>query len=257
MRIFRSWNEAGQNRTKTRWHKLGYSVCGTPTGIVVVETGKVRGKIPSDLVLEDLGEDRYRVVTNFYEVWAPAQTVLRSSVSRGRKNKVFANVPVVEADANGILPSEPANLTGNLKDDKSSSSLPSSSLSFDRRCLSENVAKNKVHKELGHENGHEFSIRHLEPAKGTNTSHSAYFPRNFSEEDYGKVGTLIEPAALVFDQLFKFRHYGEYHRDDFINLNYDWCDRLIYKFRDTIRLLLEERLLERTECRHRQVGIGN
>jgi hypothetical protein len=70
------------------------------------------------------------------------------------------------------------------------------------------------------------------------------------------VGTLIEPAALVFDQLFKFRHYGEYHRDDFINLNYDWCDRLIYKFRDTIRLLLNERLLERTDVVTDKWGLG-
>jgi hypothetical protein len=96
----------------------------------------------------------------------------------------------------------------------------------------------------------------LEPAKGKNASHSAYFPSGFSDEDYAKVGALVEPAALVFDQLFKFRHYGEYDRDDYVPLNYDWCDGLIYRFRETIRLLVGTGILERTDVVTDKWGLG-
>jgi hypothetical protein len=81
MRIFRSWDEAGENKTRSRWRKLGRAVCGDPVGIVVVETGKVKGKDTFRVVLEDLGQDTYLVAANYYDVWSPSQTVPCASKS--------------------------------------------------------------------------------------------------------------------------------------------------------------------------------
>ena len=71
----------------------------------------------------------------------------------------------------------------------------------------------------------------LERSKGKNASCTAYFPTNFEAHDWAVIGGMEEQAAIVFDQLVKFRHVHGQTADEFVSLSWAYGRELVGRSR--------------------------
>jgi hypothetical protein len=98
----------------------------------------------------------------------------------------------------------------------------------------------------------------LERSKGKNASCTAYFPTNFEAHDWAVIGGMEEQAAIVFDQLVKFRHVHGQGADEYVSLAWDYGRELVgdRQFDKLMRLLLRQNILERTDIKEDPYGLG-
>ena len=98
----------------------------------------------------------------------------------------------------------------------------------------------------------------LERSKGKSASCTAYFPTNFQAHDWAVIRGMEEQAAIVFDQLYKFRHVHGQTADEFVSLSWAYGRELIgrSRFDRLMRLLLKANVLERTEIMEDGYGLG-
>ena len=115
----------------------------------------------------------------------------------------------------------------------------------------QNIASDVIRKELGRKS-------QLERSKGKTASCSAYFPDNFEADDWAVISGMEEQAAIVFDQLVKFRHVHGQGADEFVSLSWAYGRELIGKrnFDRLMGLLLKTNILERTETKEDDFGLG-
>jgi hypothetical protein len=95
-------------------------------------------------------------------------------------------------------------------------------------------------------------------SKGKNASCTAYFPTNFKAHDWAVIKGMEEQAAVVFDQLYKFRHVHGQTADEFVSLSWAYGRELIgrSRFDRLMRLLLKAKILERTDIKEDSYGLG-
>ena len=98
----------------------------------------------------------------------------------------------------------------------------------------------------------------LERSKGKNASCTAYFPTNFEAHDWSVIRGMEEQAAIVFDQLVKFRHVHGQAADGFVSLSWAYGRELVgdRQFDKLMRLLLKANILERTDIKEDGYGLG-
>ena len=130
---------------------------------------------------------------------------------------------------------------------KNTQALPSLSSPFDVQ----NALKYVDDKEIGRKS-------QLERSKGSGASCTAYFPTNFQAHDWAAIRGMEEQAAIVFDQLVKFRHVHGQAADEFVSLSWAYGRELVgdRQFDKLMRLLLKANVLERTEIMEDGYGLG-
>jgi hypothetical protein len=124
---------------------------------------------------------------------------------------------------------------------------PSSSLPFDDGF----VAKVVSEKELPPKS-------QLRRSKGENVTCKAYFPEDFEAKDMVTIQGMEEEAAVVFHQLYLFRHVHGQGADEFVSLSWDYGRQLLgmTKFDKVMRLLLKSGILECTTFKEDSYGLG-
>ena len=100
--------------------------------------------------------------------------------------------------------------------------------------------------------------RQLERSKGSGGSCTAYFPTNFEAQDWAVIEGVEEQAAIVFDQLVKFRHVHGQGADEFVSLSWAYGRELVGQrgFDRLMGLLLRNNILKRTEIKEDPYGLG-
>ena len=83
-------------------------------------------------------------------------------------------------------------------------------------------------------------------------------PTNFQPQDWAVIRGMEEQAAIVFDQLVKFRHVHGQTADEFVSLSWAYGRELVgdRQFDKLMRLLLKANVLERTEIMEDSYGLG-
>ena len=124
---------------------------------------------------------------------------------------------------------------------------PSSSLPFDDGFVANYVSEKGL--------GLKFPLRR---SKGENASCKAYFPDGFEAKDMAAIQGMEEEAAVVFHQLYLFRHVHGQGEDEFVSLSWDYGRQLLgmTKFDKVMRLLLKSGILERTDIKEDPYGLG-
>jgi hypothetical protein len=100
--------------------------------------------------------------------------------------------------------------------------------------------------------------RLLERSKGSGASCTAYFPEGFEAHDWAAIEGMEEQAAIVFDQLVKFRHVHGQGADEFVSLSWTYGRELVGQrgFDRLMGRLLKANVLERTETKEDNHGLG-
>ncbi len=124
---------------------------------------------------------------------------------------------------------------------------PSSSLPFDDGFVANYVSDTGL--------GLKFPLRR---SKGENASCKAYFPDGFEMKDMAAIMGMEEEAAVVFHQIYLFRHVHGQGADEFVSLSWDYGRQLLgmTKFDKVMRLLLKSGILERTTVMEDSYGLG-
>ena len=122
-----------------------------------------------------------------------------------------------------------------------------SSLPFDDHIVAKVVSETSL--------GRKFPLRR---SRGENASCRAYFPDGFEAKDMAAIEGMEEEAAVLFDQLYKFRHIHGQGADEFVSLSWDHGRKLLgkRKFDSLMRLLLKNGILERTDIKEDSYGLG-
>ena len=100
--------------------------------------------------------------------------------------------------------------------------------------------------------------RPLERSKGKTASCTALLSRRLRGEDWAVIEGMEEQAAIVFDQLVKFRHVHGQGADEFVSLSWAYGRELIgqRQVRPADGALLKANVLERTEIKEDPYGLG-
>jgi len=98
----------------------------------------------------------------------------------------------------------------------------------------------------------------LERSRGSGASCTAYFPEDFQAQDWAVIKGDEEAAAVIFDQLYKFRHVHGLGADDYVSLAWAYGRELIGQrtFDRLMIRLLKCGILERTEIQEDPYGLG-
>jgi hypothetical protein len=122
-----------------------------------------------------------------------------------------------------------------------------SSLPFDDHIVTKVVSETSL--------GRKFPLRR---SRGENASCRAYFPDGFEAKDMAAIEGMKEEAAVLFDQLYKFRHIHGQGADEFVSLSWDHGRKLLgkRKFDSLMRKLIRLGILERTTVKEDGYGLG-
>ena len=98
----------------------------------------------------------------------------------------------------------------------------------------------------------------LERSKGSGASCTAYFPEDFQAHDWATIQGMEDEAAVVFDQLYKFRHVHGQGKDEYVSLSWAYGRELVgqRKFDRLMKILLDAKILERTDIKEDPYGLG-
>ena len=98
----------------------------------------------------------------------------------------------------------------------------------------------------------------LQRSKGSGASFQAYFPDNFEAQDWQIIKGDEEHTAVIFHQLYVFRHVHGLGADDYISFAWAYGRELIGQrtFDRLMNRLLKNGILERTEIQEDPYGLG-
>lgn len=243
-KVFWSYTQATNQGflSKSQWAQRKRQPIEDAPFVIVVRKSAKSGGWGIHPILEDLGEDIYLIATDYYYVIHKDNTVpIEPKVSR--KSTTCA----------GLSSNDNSGESGNAIGVESqvfvssscisSSNQPSSSVppslpitSIDRKEVDENSIPVGKTRDFMIINRHESCVN--KPC--------AFVPENFSREDEARLGDLAEEAYCVFHNMHLFRVIRRLPKDAWIDLNYDYFDRLLPHWRK-LRPMLLDGILERTE----------